>query len=540
MNTNKQNMTSRKSASFWKKGAIALMASTLILGSYSQVLADPAPLQISQRQQEWDSVLRLGRLVNARQQVTSLVMQLDVLEKPETSYANAVYQIFARQDGRWRLIYSSTGARLINNNGGRVTLEPEVISLDDLQDALDDDDLDDVELRAVAQLRYDVRGGQRNQEVTWDQVQRYRAIAQTSTTQIASSQTSTTQVTSSQTTQTSTQTSVPVTVTGAGQPNNTLNPLRGHFSLAVLQSQPTFDNVIVRVSLKAQRPNAFLQERFVGDFRYRINQRARFIRGLNPGDRVVVRLFTSQNVLIGYSEFELLDDNAAVNLILPSQSSSYGTVRTVYGVDSDENGVIDANRNTYSYYTQVSGSSYRDSRVTFLSSTRNINTSLFQTQSISTSSSSVYSSSFESGIFSLVGRTIPCFISGLAPALLATPGEIVEISNISTSSISTYEVSQLILVYQEVGFTEGTIIDIDDYDDYEYDDDDDDDDNDGDDDDDDDYEYDDDDDDDGGRSRRRNCNQGIGNGSEGCDPGNSRPHGGSNDENGRTPGGRRR
>lgn len=512
------------------------MASTLILGSYSQVLADPAPLQISQRQQDWDSVLRLGRLVNARQQVTSLVMQLDVLEKPETSYANAVYQIFARQDGRWRLIYSSTGARLITNNQGRVTLEPEVISLDDLQDALDDDDLDDVELRAVAQLRYDVRGGQRNQEVTWEQVQSYRAIAQTTTTQIASSQTSTTQVTSSQTTQTNTQTSttqtsVPVTLPGVGQPNNTLNPLRGHFSLAVLQSQPTLENVIVRVSLKAQRPNAFLQERFVGDFRYRINQRAKFIRGLNPGDRVVVRLFTPQNVLIGYSEFELLDDNAAVNLILPSQSNSYGTVQTVYGVDSDENGVIDTNRNTYSYFTQVSGSSYRDSRVTFLSSTRNINTSLFQTQSISTSSSSVYSSSFESGTFSLVGRTIPCFMSGLAPALLATPGEVVEVTNISTSSISTYEVSQLILVYQEVGFTEGTIISIDDYDDYEYDN--------GDDNDDDDYEYD--DDDDGGRRpRRRNCNQGIGNGPEGCDPGNSRPHGGSNDETGRTPGGRRR
>lgn len=40
------------------------------------------------------------------------------------------------------------------------------------------------------------------------------------------------------------------------------------------------------------------------------------------------------------------------------------------------------------------------------------------------------------------------------------------------------------------------------------------------------------------RDRRQNCNQGIGNGAEGCDPGNSAPHGGSNDEGGRTPGGR--
>jgi len=38
------------------------------------------------------------------------------------------------------------------------------------------------------------------------------------------------------------------------------------------------------------------------------------------------------------------------------------------------------------------------------------------------------------------------------------------------------------------------------------------------------------DDDDDDKRDRRNCNQGIGNGPEGCDPGNSRPHGGSNDE----------
>lgn len=45
-------------------------------------------------------------------------------------------------------------------------------------------------------------------------------------------------------------------------------------------------------------------------------------------------------------------------------------------------------------------------------------------------------------------------------------------------------------------------------------------------------------DEDGDRPRRQNCNQGIGNGAEGCDPGNSSPRGGSNDEGGRTPGDR--
>ncbi len=40
------------------------------------------------------------------------------------------------------------------------------------------------------------------------------------------------------------------------------------------------------------------------------------------------------------------------------------------------------------------------------------------------------------------------------------------------------------------------------------------------------------------KPQRQNCNQGIGNGTEGCDPGNSKPRGGSNDEGGRTPGNR--
>ncbi|HEY9673493.1 MAG TPA: S-layer homology domain-containing protein [Waterburya sp.] len=42
------------------------------------------------------------------------------------------------------------------------------------------------------------------------------------------------------------------------------------------------------------------------------------------------------------------------------------------------------------------------------------------------------------------------------------------------------------------------------------------------------------------KPQRQHCNQGIGNGAEGCDPGNSHPHGGSNDEGGRTPAGRQK
>ena len=40
----------------------------------------------------------------------------------------------------------------------------------------------------------------------------------------------------------------------------------------------------------------------------------------------------------------------------------------------------------------------------------------------------------------------------------------------------------------------------------------------------------------GGNGHGSKCNQGVGNGPEGCDPGNSNNHNGSNDENGGTPG----
>jgi hypothetical protein len=59
-----------------------------------------------------------------------------------------------------------------------------------------------------------------------------------------------------------------------------------------------------------------------------------------------------------------------------------------------------------------------------------------------------------------------------------------------------------------------------------------------DDDDDNDDDNDDDDDNEGQNNVNRRGNQGIGNGPEGADPGNSSPRGGSNDESGRTPAGR--
>lgn len=527
------NSAKSKSGTFLTRlgylGALALTVPTLGISDYKlSAQATPAPIQISQRQADWDGVLRMARLVSNHREVTALVLQLDVLDKPETSYANAVYQVFARQrGGAWSAIYTNQGARLLSNSRGRVTLPSEVIQLSQLQTGLaqrfDGVGLEDVELRAVTQLRYDIRGGRRDQRLEWQQVQTYQQIAMvTSSTNLATA----------------------ITTTNNSSSNNSNNSnsrraAASRFSLAIRQSEVTLPEVIARVSLKPRRNNGFLAEQFLGDFRYQMNQRAEFIRGGRVGDRAVVRLYNLQNQLIGYSEFELLANNSAVMLILPSQASSYGTVRTVYGTDRDRDGNIDARTTTYDYFTQVT-TVRRETRVSFLSNTQTISTRLFQIQGLpNPARDCVYTSDFTSGRYALINQTTAVFSRNLSSVFTSTPGTLVELMTLSTRRVSVYEVIQLVSTYRE--YNSETIVVVnrdrtdeeyswDDDESVEY------------------FEYDDDeddnyDDDDGGRGdrpRRRNCNQGIGNGSEGCDPGNSRPHGGSNDESGRTPGGRRR
>lgn len=180
-------MTMRKplhSHILWQHLPIALIATT-VLGSIYTLTPEAiaAPYQISQQSQDWQTALDVVRLVNASQEVTDLVVQLNVLNKPDTSYANTVYEVFALIDGQWQGIYTNTGARLITSQAGSVTLEPEVIPITALQERLDQEglNLSEVDLRVVAQVRYDVRGGRRDQVVETVQTQSYSLIAQTTT-----------------------------------------------------------------------------------------------------------------------------------------------------------------------------------------------------------------------------------------------------------------------------------------------------------------------------------------------------------------------
>jgi hypothetical protein len=150
--------------------------------------AQEQPTQISQRGTAWDGQIRVARLMNREQTITALVVQLEILDKPATTYANAIYQVYAQIGGRWVPVHTNTGARLVNASAGQITLQPEVILLSDMQRLMDREvDWSQVELRTVVTLRYDLQDGQSNQQVEWENRQRFEAIAVTTTPDLISS-----------------------------------------------------------------------------------------------------------------------------------------------------------------------------------------------------------------------------------------------------------------------------------------------------------------------------------------------------------------
>ncbi|RCJ28306.1 S-layer protein [Nostoc sp. ATCC 43529] len=218
------------------------------------------------------------------------------------------------------------------------------------------------------------------------------------------------------------------------------------FSLAVWEPSGNLSEVIARVSVKSKQNKKFLKERFLGDYKYKIKQKAKFVKGLKASDRIVVRLYDLQNRFIGYSEFECLSANTAVNLILSPKPTEYQVIRTVYGIDADQDGAIDASTTSYDYFTQVS-----NQKVSFLSSSQSFQASQFQVEGLSAvKTTSVYPASFTQGEFALVRQSsFRVFSSDLAQALQATPGSLVQVTEVSENS--SYDVSQLLMNYREVG-----------------------------------------------------------------------------------------
>ena len=531
--------------------------------------------KIAQLPQDWQTGVRLLRLLDNNGNFSSIGLLLDVANKPTTKYANAVYQLYVKRSGEWREVYTNSGARLLNKNAGRYLLPIEVISLDRLSERISLDDIYNGDLKAITSIRYDLPNGVKDASFLVEEIKSFVSIPSVRTSdaiagrnlptsatttvivntsapnttpstttaiysgstatvntsapntttptttavysnnsnnsglsdrdlgisntgvsnnsqssvQNSGSQIITSQVTSSQTSiNQSSSGNIPQSMQrilvsknndnndedeaydGDNKPISTnrsrqeregvelsnKNPHRGHFSLAVLQSQPLQSQsrlsvVVARLSIKSKRPKGFIEERFVGDYQFAINQRATFIRGLNPGDRLVVRLFDLQNRPLGYSEVQLLKDFANISLILPSDPSAYGLLRTVSGIDSQRIGQIDQNGKFYDYFTQIQNSSaIAETTVRFLTSSQGIPLNLFNITGLPQAPSQFsYTNAFVKGNNSLSDRVINVFTRNMPPVMQVLPSQLTAlIPNNDTQS--TFDVVRKILDYKDV------------------------------------------------------------------------------------------
>jgi hypothetical protein len=390
---------------------------------------------LTQRQKGWDTFLKMGSVFNAQQEAIGIIIQLDILEKPPTTYANAVYQLFTRRDGKWVSIYTSEGARLIENEAGQLSLEGEVIPITQVQQVLGNlTTLENVDFKAVVKIRYDVPGQVRDQQYSVE-------TEQTLTVKLPSA-------TASETIETPSP--APTQPASSTPPNIG----KGTFSLELFQPVATPPEKIVRLSVKERRSDGYSKERFIGDFRTPPNQRMQFLGGLAPGDRMVVRLYDLQNRLLGLSEFELLFAHAAVKLIVPADPAS-GVIRTAYGIDQNNDGMIDTSPVFYDYFTQVSKNEAGTWLVRFLTSLETINpTQLQVTDFVPPPNASIYPPPLAQGAYSLANATRLVYTPDLASAFTAKPGEVVKTQSIENATLPVYDIREILTQYQEQGVSQ--------------------------------------------------------------------------------------
>ena len=220
------------------------------------------------------------------------------------------------------------------------------------------------------------------------------------------------------------------------------------FTLYIWQPGGTIKEVIARISIKSKYGNKYRQERFLGDYKYKIKQKAKFVKGFKLGDRIVVRLYDNTNRFIGYSEFVCLPENTAVNLILSANPTENKVVRTFYGFDVNNDSIVD-NTNAYDYFTEVN-----NQKVTFLNSSEKINIVQYQAAGFAkVATTGAYPTSFSEGDFAVVSKSINAFDAKLAKALAVAPGSLVKLIPINENS--SFELGKLLSEYRTIGVGKG-------------------------------------------------------------------------------------
>lgn len=229
-------------------------------------------------------------------------------------------------------------------------------------------------------------------------------------------------------------------------PDNTSFSLekKSAFTLYIWQPGGTIKEVIARISIKSKYGNKYRQERFLGDYKYKIKQKAKFVKGFKLGDRIVIRLYDTNNRFIGYSEFVCLPENTAVNLILSANPTEDKVVRTFYGFDTNNDSIVD-NNNAYDYFTEVN-----NQKVTFLNSSEKLNIVQYQAAGFAkVATTGIYPTSFSEGDFAVVGKSLNAFDSTLAKALTVSPGSLVKLTPITANS--SFELGKLLSEYRQIG-----------------------------------------------------------------------------------------
>lgn len=428
------NLRSKAATSTIRRTLWASVATATVLAGTLPLTVQPATASATDTRQSyiqgaWRTALHMARL-----QEDQLVMQLDVTDKPATTYANAIYQLYAYHNNRWVQVHTNQGARLIRNDRGRVVLASEVIDCGKVS-RVAGFDIRDTPLKSVVTVRYDSREG-RDRRVVFQQERRYHEIARSQSAQLVSwdryAQ------------------SDDARSMDGDRVRDPHRQERSSFRLMLAQNTQKMRKVVARLALKEQTQPGFKPERFLGDYRYELSRRQQhsmLIDGLRAGDRVVVRLFDQQDRFIGYSEFEVQRQHSLVTLVVGDQRS-LGVVRTIQGIDRDDDGQFDTRQATYDYFTQVSRTSdWRQAQVRFLRTSRGIYVSdLAHSLSPRPAYDCVTPVAFNRD--RLLDRSLYAFDRRLSRQITSRPGHVVQVVDLYQGDRARYEVKQLFRDYE--------------------------------------------------------------------------------------------
>ena len=128
------------------------------------------------------------RLLDNSGNLSSIGILLDIANKPSTTYANAVYQLYVKRAGEWREVYTNSGARLLSKNAGRQSTVVEVISLSSLSEKISLDNIYNGDLKAVTSIRYDLPNGVKDARFEIEEVKSFTSIVTASASEVKAGQ----------------------------------------------------------------------------------------------------------------------------------------------------------------------------------------------------------------------------------------------------------------------------------------------------------------------------------------------------------------